>query len=108
MTKTSTLAGFVAVAVTGIMVAASAFAAQPAITPVDVNNASVAELKALPGVGDVIAQRIVDYRTANGPFKQPDDLLPVKGIGPKKLAKMTPYLKFGSVKKNKKVHRLSR
>ena len=32
----------------------------------------------------------------------------IKGIGPKKLAKMTPYLKFGSVKKNKKVHRLSR
>ncbi len=48
---------------------------------VNVNAASAGELEALPGVGEVIAQRIVDYRTANGPFGSVDDLLDVSGIG---------------------------
>jgi len=48
---------------------------------VNINAASAAELEALPGVGEVIAQRIVDYRTANGPFGSVDDLLDVSGIG---------------------------
>jgi competence protein ComEA len=48
---------------------------------VNINTASAVELEALPGVGEVIAQRIVDYRTANGPFGSVDDLLDVSGIG---------------------------
>jgi competence protein ComEA len=48
---------------------------------VNINAASAAELETLPGVGEVIAQRIVDYRTANGPFGSVDDLLDVSGIG---------------------------
>jgi competence protein ComEA len=48
---------------------------------VNINAASATELEALPGVGEVIAQRIVDYRTANGPFGSVDDLLDVSGIG---------------------------
>ncbi len=48
---------------------------------ININTASAAELDALPGVGEVIAQRIVDYRTANGPFQSVDDLLNVSGIG---------------------------
>lgn len=48
---------------------------------VNVNTASAAELEALPGVGEVIAQRIVDHRTANGPFTSVEQLLDVSGIG---------------------------
>ena len=53
---------------------------------VNVNTATAAELEALPGVGEVIAQAIVDYRTQNGPFATVDELLDVSGIGDATLA----------------------
>lgn len=59
--------------------------------PIHINTATAEELAALPGVGDVIAGRIVDYRTANGPFKSVDELDNVKGIGAATLAKIRPY-----------------
>lgn len=55
---------------------------------VNINRASVSELDALPGVGPSTAQAIVDYRTTNGPFGAPEDLLNVKGIGPAKFEAM--------------------
>ena len=55
---------------------------------INVNTASATELEALPGVGEVIAQRIVDYRTENGPFPSVDALLDVSGIGPATLEEM--------------------
>ncbi len=55
---------------------------------VNINRASVAELDALPGIGPSTAQAIVDYRTTNGPFGSPEDLLNVKGIGPAKFDAM--------------------
>jgi competence protein ComEA len=48
---------------------------------INVNTAGATELEALPGVGEVIAQAIVDYRTENGPFTSVDQLLDVSGIG---------------------------
>ncbi len=48
---------------------------------INVNSATATELEALPGVGEVIAQAIVDYRTENGPFASVDELLDVSGIG---------------------------
>ena len=48
---------------------------------INVNTASASELEALPGVGEVIAQAIVDHRTENGPFTSVDQLLDVSGIG---------------------------
>ena len=48
---------------------------------VNINTASATELEELPGIGEVIAQRIIDHRTANGPFGSVDDLLDVSGIG---------------------------
>ncbi len=50
--------------------------------PVNINTASVAQLAQLPGIGEVTAQSIVDYRTTNGLFATVDDLQNVSGIGP--------------------------
>ena len=48
---------------------------------INVNTAATTELEELPGVGEVIAQAIVDYRTENGPFASVDQLIDVSGIG---------------------------
>jgi competence protein ComEA len=48
---------------------------------INVNTASATELEALPGIGEVLAQAIVDHRTENGPFTSVDQLLDVTGIG---------------------------
>jgi competence protein ComEA len=53
---------------------------------VHLNSASAAELEEIPGVGPVLAARIVDHRTKNGPFATVEDLLDVAGIGEAKLA----------------------
>jgi competence protein ComEA len=57
-------------------------------TTIDINTASASELESLPGIGEVIAQRIVDFRTQNGPFASVDDLLDVSGIGDAILAEI--------------------
>ena len=59
-----------------------------AFAKVNINTASVQELKGLPGIGQTKAEAIVQYREANGPFKSPDDLTKVKGIGSKMLDKI--------------------
>ena len=56
--------------------------------PVDINHASASELRRLNGVGPVLAQRIIEYRRANGAFESPDELMRVKGIGSATLEKM--------------------
>ena len=71
--------GSPAAAPAGVPAGSSGVGAVPGT--VNVNTASAAELETLPGVGEVIAQRIVDYRTANGPFSSVEGLLDVSGIG---------------------------
>ena len=61
---------------------------------VRVNAASAAELVALPGVGPVMAQRILEYRTAHGPFGSLVDLRRVKGIGARTCERLAPHVRF--------------
>jgi competence protein ComEA len=59
---------------------------------IDLNQATWVELLQLPGVGETLAQRILEYRDQHGPFQSVDDLDGVKGIGPKTLEKLRPWL----------------
>jgi competence protein ComEA len=54
--------------------------------PININRASAGELDALPGIGPVVASRIIEYRKTNGPFTSVDDLQKVSGIGVAKFA----------------------
>jgi competence protein ComEA len=49
---------------------------------INVNTASAVELESLPGIGEVLAATIIEYRTENGPFTSVEDLMDVSGIGP--------------------------
>ncbi len=60
--------------------------------PVNINTASKAELMTLPGVGEVIAERILEYRRHKR-FETPEELMEVKGIGPKKFERLRPYIR---------------
>lgn len=61
----------------------------PAVAwPLNINTATVAELDLLPGIGPVLAQRVVDYRDAHGGFRAVEELLKVSGIGDAKLTEI--------------------
>ena len=73
--------------------ASSVLAAQPSGNgQVNINTATVQELQLLPRVGASLAQRIVDFRAANGPFKAPEELARVKGMGEKSFARLQSYV----------------
>ena len=59
---------------------------------VNINTAGAAELALLPRIGEKAAQRIIDYRQANGPFKKAADLMQVKGVGAKTFELISPYV----------------
>jgi comEA protein len=56
------------------------------------NKASASALESLPGIGPATAARIIEYRTAQGKFRDISELMEVKGIGEKKLAQLRPHL----------------
>lgn len=59
---------------------------------ININTASAEQLESLPGVGPATARAIIEYRKQNGGFRSVDELLEVRGIGPKKLEQIRPYV----------------
>ncbi|HVL26174.1 MAG TPA: ComEA family DNA-binding protein [Thermomicrobiales bacterium] len=60
--------------------------------PLDLNHATASELEELPGIGEVLAARIVDYREEHGVFASIDELILVDGISPRLLEKLRPLI----------------
>jgi len=95
-----------------VLLLAAAFALSPALSravassrpasavsladPIDVNQASAAELSLLPGVGPSLAAAIVADRESRGAFRRPQDLDRVRGIGPAILARILPHVTVGA------------
>ena len=65
----------------------------PPLGRLDVDRATAAEFERLPGIGPALAARIVADRASNGPFGSPGGLLRVRGIGPKTLDRLRPFLR---------------
>ena len=72
-----------------------------AVATVNINTASAEQFEALPGVGAKTAQRILEHRQKNGPFKKVEELMNIKGIGEKSVLKLKPYLTIGAARADK-------
>lgn len=59
---------------------------------VNLNSATAGQLQTLPGIGAKVAERIVQYREKNGPFKKVEELMNVQGIGEKTFLRLKPQL----------------
>ncbi len=59
---------------------------QPDLSPLNLNSATAEELAQLPGIGEELARRIVEYRAENGPFEAVEEIMEVSGIGEGKFA----------------------
>lgn len=110
--RTREVAIVLAVCAAGLVLLAVRYAARPLAVPEQVpvdpvrsqaaterinpNTASIGSLQRLPGIGQVKAQAILDYRRAHGPqaFRCPADLATVKGIGPTTVEHLAPFLVF--------------
>ena len=68
---------------------------KPPAKPVNINTATSEELQQVPGIGPATAEKIVQMRKSYGAFKSVDDLLAIRGLGPKRLEKMRKYLTVG-------------
>lgn len=64
--------------------------------PLDLNRADASQLARLPGIGETLARRIIAFRTANGGFRSPDELLDVAGFSPSRLDRISAYLRVGA------------
>ncbi|MFD4861304.1 helix-hairpin-helix domain-containing protein [Streptomyces atratus] len=72
--------------------AAAGGGGSPTSGPVSLNRATLEQLDTLPGVGPVLAQHIVDYRTQHGGFRSVDELREVNGIGDRRFADLQPLV----------------
>lgn len=67
---------------------------QEVVFPLDINSATYNQLLHIPGIGPVMAQRIIEYRETHGRFNDLRELREIKGIGDKKLKQLQKYLKI--------------
>ncbi|MBD3414515.1 MAG: hypothetical protein GF421_08810 [Candidatus Aminicenantes bacterium] len=65
---------------------------------ININTASHAELQKLPRIGEVVAQRIIDFREANGKFKKIEEIMKVRGIGEKTFENIKDRITVGPMK----------
>ena len=77
---------------TGAAFAAAAGAKAAPAGKLNVNTATAQQFATLPGVGEKLATRIVDYRQKSGGFKSVQEIMNVQGIGEKNFAKLQQYL----------------
>lgn len=59
---------------------------------ISINNATLKELETIPGIGEVMAKKIIEYRQINGSFSNLEDLKHIKGIGDKKFENIKQYI----------------
>jgi len=97
------LMGVMALALVSALATRAAFAPEPQISqfltrlsePLDLNSATLDELIDLPGIGPVLAQRIIEYREKHGGFKTVEELLEIRGIGPKRFEQLKGRVRLG-------------
>jgi len=65
--------------------------------PVDLNSATATELMQLPRVGARTAARILDYRKTHGPFRKPEEIMNIKGIGEKAFLRLRAHIRTADV-----------
>lgn len=67
---------------------------------IDLNTATLQQLQLMPGIGEITAQKILDYRAEFGSFTSVEELMNISGIGEKKFAQIEPYVKIGGNNEN--------
>jgi competence protein ComEA len=77
----------------GAPTTASSPAGSPTGGPIDLNTATVTQLEDLPGVGPVLAQRIIEWRTEHRRFTSVDELQEISGVGEKKFESLKPHVR---------------
>ncbi len=93
------LAGYQSAIACGAGVLPQAAPQRPAArAKVDVNTATQEQLEQVPGIGPALARRILEWRRQNGPFETLEELLHVRGIGPRTLDRLRPYLEVRTAK----------
>ncbi len=70
-------------------------AGQPTAAPeaININSATAEELERLPHIGRKTAEAIVEFRTLNGPFRRPENLMQIRGVSEMRFAELRPYIK---------------
>jgi comEA protein len=66
------------------------------VDKININTASLVELQKLPRVGEIVAQRIIDFRKEHGPFNKIEEIMKVPGIGEKIFAELKDLITIGS------------
>src|ERR1700682_1098178 len=78
-----------------LLLFASSATKKPPTQPVNINTATSAQLQLVPGIGPSTAEKILQMRKSYGTFKSVNDLMAIRGIGPKRLEQMRKYLTVG-------------